>query len=299
MGNLNEKTKRTLANFSLLLTGAIWGGGFVVMKNALSSIPVNYLLALRFAIAAAGLSFSLFRKPRPSRKLLWQSAVVGALLYTAFAAQTYGLMFTTAGKSALITALYVVLVPLFGWALTHKRPEGRIFVAGSVMLLGIALLSLGDNSRMNMGDLLTLLCGVLYAAEIIAVGRYGEDVDTMQFTCLQFAFASLFSFLAAGTLETFPRQWTGDMFFALAYCSLAATLMGITLMNVGIRYATPAYASLFMSTESAFGCLFGVLLLGERMTPRMLVGCAMILIALVISQLDLSHGKKLRLMEGK
>ncbi len=284
---MNDKTKRILANASLLLTGAIWGGGFVVMKNALDSIPVNWLLSIRFAIGALGLSFSLFRNTKAiTRSLVFHSAIIGLLLYLSFVVQTYGLMYTTAGKSALITAIYVVLVPLFGWALYKKRPEGRILIAACIMLLGIALLSWQGKSRINIGDALTLLCGVLYAVEIMAVDRYEVGVDIFQFSCLQFVFAALFAAVPALLLEEFPRVWTPDMFSAMAYCGLGATLVAMTLMNIGIRYASPNYASLFMSTESAFGFIFGVIFLHERMNLRMGLGCVAVLLALVLSQLQ-------------
>ncbi len=280
----------------MLIAGAIWGGGFVVMKNALESIPVNYLLALRFSIAALALSFSLFRnRSAINRELVFHSAIIGLLLYLAFAVQTYGLMFTTAGKNALITAVYVVLVPLFGWALYKKRPESRILIAACIMLFGIALLSWPGKSKLNIGDLLTFACGIFYAAEIMAVDKYEKNVDIFQFSCLQFIFSAIFAFIPALIFESFPRQWTPDMFSALAYCGLAATLIAMTLMNIGIRYASPNYASLFMSTESAFGVVFGVIFLSERLNLRMTLGCLAVLMALVLSQLDFSRKGK----EGK
>ncbi len=290
---MNAKTKRIWANIALLFIGAIWGGGFVVMKNALASIPVNYLLAFRFAIGALGLSFSLFRnRSALTRQLVWHSAVVGFLLYISFAVQTYGLQFTTAGKSALITAIYVILVPLFGWMLNKKRPDSRILVAVLVMLLGIALLSWPEKSSVNIGDAMTLACGVLYALEIMAVDRYEKGVDILQFSCLQLMFAAIFAAVPALGFERFPVVWTLDMLWALAYCGLAATLIAMTLMNIGIRYASPNYASLFMSTESAFGVLFGVIFLQEYLNLRMGIGCALVLFALVLSQLDFSKKKE-------
>ena len=291
---IQDRSKRILANFSLLLTGAIWGGGFVVMKNALDTIPVNYLLAFRFLIGALGLSFSLLnKKHKISRALVGHSAIVGLLLYASFAVQTYGLALTSAGKSAMITAVYVILVPIFGWALYKKRPAGRILFAACLMLAGVALVSWdGANDGVNAGDMLTLLCGVLYAVEIMAVDRFGEGVDVFQFSCLQFAFASAIAFLGAGLVEDFPRVWTADMYGALAYCGLASTLIAMTLMNIGIKYASPDYASLFMSTESAFGCLFGVLFLQEGMSAMMLLGCLIILAALTISQIDFGKRKR-------
>lgn len=285
MMHLNEKTRRGLANCMLLLTGALWGGGFVVMKSALASVSTNYLLAIRFTIGALGLSYSLFSKKRPvEKRTVLGGLATGFCLYAAFATQTYGLMFTTAGKNALITAVYVVLVPLLLWLWRGARPTRRIMGAAALMLAGIALLSLQGEGGVNVGDMLTLVCGVFYAVHILTVDAFA-DRDILQLTCLQFAFAAAFAWLAGLGFETFPAAFTPGMLWELAYCGICATLLAMTMMNIGIKYASPAYASLFMSTESAFGCLFGVLFLGEAFTGRMAAGCLLILGALALSQL--------------
>ena len=295
---LNEKARRLLANCMLLVTGAIWGGGFVVMKNALNSISTNYLLAIRFTIGALGLSYTLFSKKHPlEKRTLLGGLITGFLLYGAFAVQTYGLMFTTAGKNALITAVYVVLVPLVLWVWKGLRPSGRVIAAALLMLFGIALLSLHGEGGVNIGDMLTLLCGALYAVHICAVDNFA-DLDVMQLTCLQFAFAAGFAWLGGLCFETFPARFTPSMLWELAYCGLAATLLALTMMNVGIKYASPTYASLFMSTESAFGCLFGVIFLGELFTGRMAAGCLLILAALVFSQLPAKESAPLEAAES-
>lgn len=282
---LNEKTRRGLANCMLLITGAIWGGGFVVMKNALDSISVNYLLAIRFSMGALGLFYTLFSKKHPLQKrTVLGGLVTGFCLYAAFATQTYGLMFTTAGKNALITAVYVVLVPIALWIWKGVRPTRRVLGSALLMLAGIALLSLQKEGSVNIGDILTLLCGILYAVHILAVDSF-SDRSVMQLTCLQFAFAAGFAWLGGLCFETFPARFTPSMLWELAYCGIAATLLALTMMNIGIKYAKPTYASLFMSTESAFGCLFGVIFLHEFFTGRMALGCLLILLALVLSQL--------------
>lgn len=296
--SLNEKTRRGLANCMLLITGAIWGGGFVVMKNALDSISTNYLLAIRFTIGALGLSYTLFSKKHPlEKRTLLGGLVTGFCMYAAFATQTYGLMYTTAGKNALITAVYVVLVPAVLWIWKGVRPNRRGLGSAALMLVGIALLTLQGEGGVNIGDMLTLLCGVLYAVHICAVDAF-SDRNVIQLTCLQFAFAAGFAWMGGFAFETFPARFTPSMLGNLAYCGIAATLLAMTMMNIGIKYATPAYASLFMSTESAFGCLFGVLFLGELFTGRMALGCLLILTALVLSQLPERKAEGLQLPES-
>lgn len=279
-----------LSNCMLLLAGAIWGGGFVVSKNALDNFGPNYLLAIRFTIGALGLAYSLvLYRHRLTKRTVIGGAVTGALICMAYVIQTYGLMFTTAGKNALLTAVYVVLTPLFSWWIEKRRPKAHVLIAGGIMLAGIALLSLNESFSIGFGDGLTLICSIAYALHIIAVHAYSSDSDVMQLTCLQFAFAAVFSWILALALETPPGPLTGEMVWEITYCGVGSTLVALTLMNIGVKYASPEYASLFMSTEAGFGCLFGVIFLHEAMTSRMLLGCVLVLIALALSQIDIKE----------
>lgn len=149
------------------------------MKNALDAIPVNYLLAMRFSIGALGLCYTLFSKTHPlNKRVLLGGVATGFFMYAAFATQTYGLMFTTAGKNALITAVYVVLVPLVLWAWRGVKPTRRIMGSAAIMLAGVALLSLQGEGGVNIGDFLTFLCGILYAVHICVVDAFA-DQDVM------------------------------------------------------------------------------------------------------------------------
>jgi len=283
---MDKKQKRFLSNLGLLLCGAIWGGGFVVMKNALDGIDTNYLLAIRFSLAALALSFTLFQKKRRlPKKAVVHAILVGVVIYAAFAVQTYGLALTTAGKNALVTGFYVVLTPFFCWALFKERPDRRMILCALAMLLGIGLLTIEEDLSVNLGDLLTLCCAVLYAIEIIMVDRWTPDVDIFSFTAVQMYASAASAWLVALFVEDFPTVWNMSMVWNLLYCGLVATLLAFVLMNIGIRHADPDYAALFMSTESAFGVFFGVVFLNERMTGRMWAGCILVLLALLISQL--------------
>ncbi len=283
---INDGTKRKLANMALLITGMIWGSGFVVMKNTLDSVSTNYILAIRFTIAALGLSYTLFKKGAVTPEKLRAGANLGLYIYAAFAVQTYGLMYTTAGKNALITAFYVVLVPLLLWIVQKRRPEGKIWAAAAMMMIGIALLTTDGGGSINIGDLLTLCCSLGFAVHIVLVDGYAQRFDLMQLTCLQFWFSALYGWAAALLFEQPPANIGGDTAFALAYCGIVCTLIGLTLQNIGVKYASPEYATLFLSTESAFGCIFGVVFLHEAMTARMIAGGVMVVAALALSQVE-------------
>jgi len=186
-------------------------------------------------------------------------------------------------------------VPFMVWAVDRERPSRRIMFCAFVMLLGIALLTIEDDLSVNMGDVLTFLCAVLYAVEILMVDRWGQGVDVFSFTCVQMYASGISALLVALVAEDFPSVWNLGMAANLLYCGLASTLFAFVLMNVGIRYADPDYAALYMSTESAFGVFFGVIFLKESMSPRMWVGCVLVLLAITVSQI---RSKKERMSHG-
>ncbi len=292
---ITHQKKVLLAELALLAAGAIWGSGFVVMKNSLDSLPVNYLLAFRFTIAAVVFSLISIKRFRGvTWKTVGAGAACGAMMFLAYCVQTYGLSFTTSGKNAFLTAVYVVIVPFLYWLLYRRKPGRQNVLAAVLCLAGVGLVALDSDFSVNIGDALTLLCGVLYAVHIILVSHFttqGEDVMTL--TLFQFLFSALCAWVAAALFEPFPTaafSQPGAM-FSLGYLGLICTLVALTLQNVGIKYAPPSHASLLMSTEAPFGCLFGILLLGEPFTLKFALGFLLIAGAIVLSELGGRKGQ--------
>ena len=148
-----------------------------------------------------------------AKKELLAGLVLGALMYFAYITQTIGLKYTTAGKNAFLTAVYVALVPFMMWAARHIRPD-RYNVIAAVLCLRwhVVLLSLEGDFSMNYGDMLTLVCSVLYGLHIVAVSFFAGSLDVMRITWLQFLFSALFAWCSGGLFETFPTGWTGGMY---------------------------------------------------------------------------------------
>lgn len=285
--------KTWIAEWMMLLACVIWGSAFAVMKDTLGTIPPSYILALRFTVATLGMGLFLWKKLKNLSKKEWIAGLVlGGLLYSAYLTQTIGLQFTTAGKNAFLTAVYVVLVPFMIWGVRHIRPDRYNISAALMCLIGIGILSLEGDFSMNIGDFLTLISGVLYGVHIVAVSFFTGDHDVMRITWLQFLFAALFAWVGGLGFESFPLEWNTGMFLSIGYLGIFATLLALTMMNVGIKYVQPSHASLLMSTEAFFGCLSGVLFLGEPLGWRMILGGALILIAMIVSETKLSFLKK-------
>ena len=281
----STKTRVMVANAMMLLAAVIWGGNFVAMKSSLGSLPLNWFNFLRHALATLLLCWIPFTK-KMDWAVLWRGVVIGLLHYATTQAQNYGLLFTTAGKCALITGSYAVIVPLMNWALTRKRPPARILVAAVVMVVGVGLLSIQDDLTLSYGDMFVLLCAVLCSVNIIATDRYVKKCDPLMLAFVTIASCTLCSLVGGLALEPFPTELGSDILFPLIYSGALGVMGGFVLTNVAQVYARPEYASLFMSTESAFGCLFGVMLLGETLTGRMGAGCALVLVALFLSQVQ-------------
>ena len=280
--------KEWIADGILTLTALIWGTGFVVMKNTLSSVPPAAIIAIRYGIATL-LAAVLFRRHLKdiARADVARGALVGLLLALAYIVQTIGLDYTTAGKNAFLTTVYVLLVPFASWLIFRQKLSRSNFIAAGLMLAGIGCLSLdGESGGLNIGDLLTLLCGVFYAAHIMAVERCQRKTNTYALIVLQFAFAAAFAAVYHLLFERrLPMSLHMDTVGSLLYLSVFSTTVAMSLQNIGQSMAPASHASILLSLESVFGALASCIFLGEAVTPRMLLGFAVIFAALVINSL--------------
>ncbi|MCR5724953.1 MAG: DMT family transporter [Treponema sp.] len=315
---MNVKTRSLLASTGLLLTAAIWGFAFVVVKDSLDYIGAVWMLAFRFTIAAAVLSLVYARRLLCASARAWKHGLLlGVYLFVAYLVQTVGCKYTTAGKNAFLTTVYVFLVPLLGWPLNKKRPAWYVFACALMSIAGIGLLALGTGagavaaaavpsdaagavaaagssgaasaalSVVNIGDVLTLICGIFYAVHILFTARYNEEHDPVLLTVMQFIAAAALSWLFAPILDgAFPvsQALSSRIVISMLYLGLLSTLIAFVLQNVGLKYLPSALASLLLSFESVFGVLFSALLLHEHLSLRMAVGCVLIFAAVVIAQ---------------
>jgi drug/metabolite transporter (DMT)-like permease len=287
---MQEKTLRRLAKPMCASAAFIWGSAFFLMKNALDTIPVYWLLAIRFAMAAILLAIIFHKKFRIfTPDYLWRGAIVGGFLFTAFTVQTFGLAGTTPSKNAFLTAVYCVIVPFLYWAFEHKRPDRYNIGAAFLCIAGIGLVELGGSvSSVTWGDWLTLLCAFFYAAHIISVAKTSKGKDIYLLTMMQFAFAALYSFIGAFVFEAPPTVFSAASITALLYLGIMATGVALLFQNVGQTYSDPMSASVLLSLESVFGVVCSVIFYGDPVTPRLITGFAVIFVAIICSETKFS-----------
>lgn len=277
------------ALFGMLATALIWGFAFVVVKNSLDDITTEYMLAFRFTVAAVGLALIFCtRLKKINLAYLKNGSVLGVLLFASYALQTYGCEFTTAGKNAFLTTIYVILVPFMAWFISKKKPD-KFCVAAAVMgLAGIALISLGGKDfsngfSVNIGDLLTLACGVGYALHMIYIDKYTEKQDPVLLTVLQLAVAAVLSWiLALINGGGFPTNvFDTNVLISMLYLGLLSTMVAFLLQNVCQKYAEPSAAAIVLSFESVFGVAASIIFLGEAPSVQMIIGCVLMFVAVI------------------
>ena len=286
--------KNTLkGNLILLLTAVIWGISFVSQRVGMEYIKPNTFNGLRTILGAIVLvPFIIFRdktlksKKSDKKLLITGGAVCGVLLCLASTIQTWGMVYTTSGKSGFITAMYMIFVPIIGLFI-GKKLRALTVLGIAVGVAGMYLLSIhgGGDLSLNKGDLLTLICAVIFAFHILVIDRLSGDVDGVKLACLQFFVAGSINLILMFLFEkpdwsmirvcTVPILYSGIMSCGTAY----------TLQIIGQQYTEPTPASIIMSLESVFAALAGWILLNEAMTPAEILGCVLMFAAIVVVQL--------------
>ncbi|QSX31799.1 DMT family transporter [Shewanella cyperi] len=283
----------------LLVAAVIWGLGFVAQRLGMDHLAPFAFNGIRFFIGALSLvPLIWWLKQRGSLTLttdgLWRGALLcGGLLFIGASLQQVGLLYTTAANAGFITGLYIVLVPVLGLALKHKT--GSNTWAGCVLaLVGLYLLSIRDGLSIGLGDGLQLIGALFWAVHILAIDHFARRHAPVLLACLQFFVCALLSALVSVVLET--TSWSGVIggWQALAYSGLISVGVAYTLQVLAQKHAHPAHAAIILSLETVFAAIGGVWLLDEQLDGRALVGCGLMLLGMLVSQVPLRYLVKSR-----
>ena len=289
---MNTKTRQIVLP---LITAIIWGVAFVAQKSGAETLgPFTFSWTRYFLAALVLIVFLLLRGRRSGRApfsenrrvLLRGGLVMGTLLMVASNLQQYGVGMTSAGKAGFITALYIVLVPLFGLFL-GKRVRLAVWCGVAVAVAGLYFLSFAAGGEVSFtpGDFFVFLSALVFTLHILAIDHYTKLADGVELACLQFAVAVVESLAFAAVFEGFPVPAILGSWLPILYAGAISGGVGYTLQVVAQKDGEPAVVSLLLSLESFFAVVSGALILGERLTPREYLGCALMLCAVVLVQL--------------
>ncbi len=289
--------KRLKGSLLLLLTAIIWGSAFVAQSVAMDSIGPCTFNAVRMLLGSAVLLPVLFimKKAAPGKSfgakkdILLGGLACGVILAAASAAQNYAFVFpdVTAGKAGFITALYVIFVPLIAFVFLRRRLRLLIIPCVILAVTGLYLLCMTGSISFSSGDLMLLLCAVLFSLHILTADHFIAKVDGVALSCAQFFTAAVISGVCALLLE--PSSLTASVikeaWFSIVYAGVVSCGVGYTLQIVGQKYVEPTVASLLMSLESVFAVISGWIILQEHLTARELIGCLLMFAAVVLAEL--------------
>ena len=271
----------------LLLAAAIWGFGFVAQRAGMAHVGPLLFNGVRFLLGALILVPILFlrRAPRSSRD---SRAVVGLFasgLVLALAAnlQQFGLVSTEAGKAGFITGLYVVFVPILG-ILRGQRIAWSMAVAVPLSVAGLYLLSIAGPLGMTSGDLRILLGALVWAIHVQLIGWLVERRDAIEIAIVQFSICGLVSLVGFLLFERISIAGLAAASGAIAYSGVLSVGVAFTLQVMGQRRVDPSRAGVLLSLEAAFAILGGWMVLGEHLSTRALVGCGLMLAAMILAQ---------------
>ena len=298
---MNTQTKNSLL---LLLCSFIWGTAFVA-QSAGSGMGAYSFLAGRSWLAVlvlipTVLVFDAIRrkngtdaKPKTAaekKKLLAAGFVCGTLLFAASAAQQIGITINpSTAKAGFLTAMYVVLVPVFGLFLGRKG-SAQLWASMVIAVVGLYLLCMKNGfGGVETSDWILFSCAVLFSFQIMCIDHFSPLVDGVRLSLLQFIVVAVESTAAALLFETPTLAEFGANLLPIAYCGVLSSGAGYTLQILGQKNLNPAIASLIMCLESVFSALGGWLLLNQSLSLRESAGCALIFAAVVLSQLPLEE----------
>ena len=291
-----------LATGLLVLAAVIWGFAFVAQRAAMEHVGPFTFNGVRFVLGALVLTpiLAIRRRRRPDAgttrvtagKLVLGCGLAGVVLFGAASLQQLGIVYTTAGKAGFITGLYVVMVPLLG-RLRGQRLRRTVWIATLCAVAGLYLLSVHGTLRVELGDGLVLAGALGWAIHVHLIGWLAARARPLVVAVVQFAVCGVLSLVIGFSIETVAWSGVVGAGWSIAYAGVLSTGVAYTLQVVGQRHVDPTRAGIVLSLEAMFAVLGGWLLLGEGMTARMLGGCALMFVAMLLSQLGRTSSQAL------
>ena len=303
------KSRTVKSDLLLLLASAIWGFAFVAQRKGMEFIGPFTFNGIRFALGSLWLIPFLSQKRSgsvPATELqtsvkmnpVFAGILLGIILFGGASLQQIGIIYTTAGKAGFITGLYVIIVPVFGIFL--KKPSKPItWIAAVLATIGLYFLSVKGDFLISKGDLVVLLSAFFWAGHVQFIDWLVNRYQPLLLAFLQFITCSVLSLLAAFYFETIDLSLIWKAVIPILYAGLLSVGMGYTLQLLGQREAHPSHAAIILSLESVFAVLGGFVLLNEFMQFREILGCSLMLCAMILSQIRLKKSRRVLFNETR
>ena len=293
------KDKQTFSKLTLVLAAIIWGAGFIMTQVSLDAgFSVLGSLLGKFGTAAivSGIVFHKEIRKHMSWKALSRGVPLGLSLIASFFAQTTGLAQSSPSNNALITAAYVIIVPLMWRIVFRKKPAKIVYFASILCFAGVAMLSVSliNGISFSSGDLWTLLCAVLFAGQIVATEYLVREINYKLLLFIQFTVSAI---VALAAFLVFDRDFSAVMTVtgagSILYLGILSTCVCYVMQTSAQRYVTSNVTSIILSLESLFGAVFSVIFGYDPPSVKLLLGGGLIMLSILLPEIyELLHARK-------
>jgi len=285
--------KKTLGIAGLIIVTIIWGGGFVASDIALSELRPFEIMSYRFLIASIIMGVFAWKNLKTIRKdEIIYGSILGIALFLGFALQIIGLKYTTPSNNAFLTATNVVMVPFIAYFIGRKKLNKADIIGSFTALIGVGVLSIQSNFSIGIGDLFTLFCALGFAFQIYLTGIFGKKIRPSILNFLQMFTAFCLSIIGLLFSGSINLSLSKQGFSAIIYLGVVSTALCYFLQTTAQKHVDETKSAIILSMEAVFGTLFSIILLGEKLSLKMVIGGIMILSAVLVSELHFFKEKQ-------
>lgn len=278
--------RELIASVVLGVVALVWGTTYAVIKDTLSVVEPYSLMMMRFSFSAIILSGIYFKK---LRKLSWddikRGSIIGIFMFLAFYFLIISIRFTTASKFSFIIGAYVLIVPFLSYGLGRRKLNRNEVIGAIIATIGLGFLTIERGVSFNLWDLVAGCCSFFFAAHMVAIEKYSGKSDAIALTIIQFIVTALIFIVLTGVKEGYNFSVLPQIKWTLGYLVIVSTVIPFAIQNIVQRYISATATALILTLQSAFGSIFAVYYLDERMSLQMILGCILIFVAIVLQQI--------------
>lgn len=287
--------KKHIARIVLLSAGLIWGAGFVVNEHILDSgWTDSQLLFVRFFSATVFMFLIFFKRIiKTDKETFYKGLYLGLFLFLGFFFQTWGLDETTASNNALITAGYIVFLPVIVYIMERRLVHKRTLFAALITFIGILVITVDFDQlgHINRGDLLTFIGSIFWGIHIYLLGIHAKEKDPVTLMAFQLLVVSILAFMAMMIRSNFPtidfNSGLSSIWVEAILIGFFASFLGFTFQSIGQKHANETEAAILISTESVFGPIFAIIILNEAFNFNIGLGIVLVFMGVVLSEIDI------------
>jgi len=269
-------------NICMFIATIFFGMTYVLTKICLNYSTELHIISFRFLIAFVISLIFLQRKIFPLKiKEILYSLILSVLLFMVFITMTIGVKYTTATNASFLISLSVIFIPFFSWIFNKEKPKKSIFIVLIIALIGIMLLTLDKNLEFHIGDILCLICSLLFSFHVLITERFVKNNNPITLGVLQFGGVALLSFLVQYPIEKFTLPKNEKFWISLMILSVFCTALAYIIQTVSQKKLSSTLIGLILSLEPIFSGIFGYFILNEYLSPQQYMGAFLLLISII------------------